>query len=184
MFGRPLLAACLLAAAAAAGAQYKWTDAEGRVHYGDNPPRDAKKIEKLGMPAPDAADPLRGVPYELRRAIENFPVTLYTAPDCGPCDAGRSLLRARGVPYTERTVVSNEDIEQLRKVSGSNVLPVLTVGRQTQQQFETNTWHALLDSAGYPRTSRLPTGWQPPAPQPLTKPAAKAESPAPAQPTN
>lgn len=161
------LAWLLLAAALPALAQYKWTDPDGRVVYGDNPPRDAKNIEKLGIGAPDNSDPLRGAGYELRRAAQAHPVVLYTTADCAPCESGRQLLRARGVPYTEKTVTTQADIDALRQMGGGDQVPVLAVGRQLQKMFETNAWHALLDAAGYPRTSQLPRGWQPPAPAPL-----------------
>ena len=52
------IAACALAAAApAAAALYKWTDANGRVVYSDQPPNAASvKAETLAPPAP-AANP-------------------------------------------------------------------------------------------------------------------------------
>jgi glutaredoxin len=175
----------LLVAAAPALAQYKWIDSNGRVMYGDNPPRDAKNVEKLGIGAPDDNDPLRGAGFELRRAAQSHPVVLYTTADCAPCDSARQLLRARGVPYSEKTVGTQADIDALRNLGGGNQVPVLVVGRQMQKMFETNAWHALLDAAGYPRASQLPRGWQPAAPSPLVPPppapaaASKAEGAAP-----
>jgi glutaredoxin len=163
-----------LAAAAPALAQYKWLDSNGRVMYGDNPPRDAKKVEKLGSAAPDDSDPLRGAGFELRRAVQAHPVVLYATGDCSPCESARQLLRARGVPYTEKLIVTQADIDALRNLGGGNQVPVLTVGRQVQQLFETNTWHSLLDAAGYPRASQLPRSWQPATPTPLVPPPPQA----------
>jgi hypothetical protein len=53
------LAAALLAAAYAAGAGaalYKWTDAQGRIVYSDQPPAANVKTEQL-RPPPPAANP-------------------------------------------------------------------------------------------------------------------------------
>jgi Skp family chaperone for outer membrane proteins len=52
-----LLAACLLGAAlasSAAAALYKWTDAQGRTVYSDQPPSTSVKSEQLRAPPPPA----------------------------------------------------------------------------------------------------------------------------------
>jgi hypothetical protein len=48
--------ACLLAATAASAALYKWTDANGRVVYSDQPPTGGIKYETVGA-APPPANP-------------------------------------------------------------------------------------------------------------------------------
>ncbi len=165
---RFLLALILGSITLTASAQYRWIDASGRVGYGDSPPRDARDIKRVdARGASGEADTLGGLPFELRRAAQQFPVTLYTTANCAPCDAGRELLRARGVPFSERTVSTREDGEQLEKLALGNRLPILSVGRQTQREFETGAWHSTLDAAGYPRSGQLPRGWQAPPPQPL-----------------
>lgn len=157
-----LLVLLAVTAGGAALAQYKWTDATGRVVYGDNPPREATNVQRIdARGAAGDADALAALPYETRRAAQQFPVTLYTTPDCAPCDAGRQLLRARGVPYGERTVASKEDSEALARLGHGERLPILTVGRQVQKEFETNAWHGALDAGGYPRAGQLPRGWNP-----------------------
>lgn len=167
-----LLLLLAVTAGGAALAQYKWTDATGRVVYGDNPPREATNVQRIdARGAAGDADALAALPYETRRAAQQFPVTLYTTPDCAPCDAGRQLLRARGVPYGERTVVSKEDSEALARLGHGERLPILTVGRQVQKEFETNAWHGALDTGGYPRAGQLPRGWTPVA-SPLVPKAA------------
>lgn len=170
------VAACLLSTA---HAQYKWLDADGRTVYGDSPPRDARNVQRVdARGASGEADAFSGLPYESRRAALQFPVLLYTSADCQPCDSARELLRARGIPYGERTVSTKEDGEMLDKLGLGNRLPVLTVGRQVQREFETNAWHAALDAAGYPRAAQLPRGW-PLAPVPLApRPAESRSAPA------
>lgn len=164
--------------AAVAQAQFKWTDADGKVHYGDNPPRDARNITRVGSAAADPADPFAGFPFELRRAVQNYPVTLYTSSNCPPCEAGRSLLQARGVPFAEKTITSQQEIEELQRLGLGNRVPVLVAGRQNIKEFETSAWHNLLDTAGYPRTSRLPRTWTPPAAQPLIARGSESSQPA------
>lgn len=151
-------------------AQFKWTDANGRVHYGDNPPRDARNIERVGAGGASApeGDPAAALPFEVRRAMSNFPLTLYTAPDCGPCNGARELLRARGAPYTEVTVTSQKDLQAFRALQLGDKVPVLVVGRQAVREFDPQAWHISLDSAGYPRNAVLPRTWRNPAPRAIS----------------
>jgi glutaredoxin len=175
-----LLLLLLAVLPALATAQYKWTDANGRVNYGDNPPRDAKNIERVGGKGAPSSDPMAALPFEVRRATAAFPLTLYTSPDCGPCGAARDLLRARGAPYGEVTLGTAEDIEAFRKLDLGEKVPVLMVGRQGVKEFNPDEWHRALDTAGYPRSAYLPPTWRNPAPRPLVAPpAAAASAPAP-----
>lgn len=161
-----------------AAAQYRWTDADGKVHYGDSPPRDARDVRSLGMrPAPAApADANANLPFELRRAIERAPVVLYTAPDCQPCVPAAALLRERGVPFAERTVTSNEDLQEFRRITGGLRLPHLTIGTLAQNGFNPEIWQSMLDAAGYPKGSMLPRSYQWASPQPLVPAKAEAKA--------
>ncbi|MDB5751039.1 MAG: glutaredoxin, partial [Ramlibacter sp.] len=105
--------------------------------------------------------------FELRTVASRFPVTLYTGNDCGPCGSGRAFLQSRGIPFMERTVASNDDIEALKRISGAARLPFLTIGGQQINGYSEPEWAQYLDAAGYPRASRLPSGYRNPAPAPL-----------------
>ena len=182
---RLLAAALLLAPALPAMALYKVVQPDGSITYTDRPPAPGSgRIITLGRnaaPAPGTAEVL--MPTELRQAAQRYPVTLYTAPDCTPCDSGRRLLQQRGVPYRERVVTSEEDAAALERTVGGRTVPALTIGAQPLRGLSETDWHAFLDVAGYPRESRLPRGWQLPPPAPLVervpaRPAAQEPPPA------
>jgi glutaredoxin len=176
---RSFILAALLCASFAAGAQlYRWTDERGRVHVTDTPPPPTAKNVRQ-RPA-DAGDPAAGtdLPYSVQVAARNFPVTLFTAPDCAPCGPARSLLNARGVPFREVSVVDEKQAEELKKAVGSLSVPSLRVGSDVQQGFEQQAYHAMLDIAGYPRQGVLPARSQAePKPAAQQAPAAAAEQP-------
>lgn len=179
---RRLLASLALACCCApALAQYKVVAPDGRVTYTDRPPADASlKVQELGRRAAAPEAPAASaLPLDLQRLSSRFPVTLFTSTECAPCDAGREMLRQRGVPYTERQIISNDDIDALERTVGGRTLPALTVGGQALRGFAAGDWASYLDAAGYPRESRLPAGWAPPAPTPLVA-RAPARVPAPA----
>jgi glutaredoxin len=166
------LFALFFVAASAHAQLYKWVAADGTVSYSDvPPPPTATKVERKSM---SSGTSLAGLPYELTDAIKGNPVTLYTMPNCPACDAGRKMLNDRGIPYSEKTVTTVDDMNRLQQVSGANQLPVLIVGRSKQTGFGPDQWGSALTAAGYPATSKLPNGYSNPAPEPAapTKTAA------------
>jgi glutaredoxin len=180
------LSALLAAAALPCAAQeYKVVQPDGSTTYTDRPPAGtAARVTPIGRTPGAAAavagrsDP--GLPAELRLTAQRYPVTLYTAADCAPCDAGRRWLAQRGIPYRERRVVSQEDEAALVSLVGGRSVPSLTIGAQPVRGFAEGDWAAYLDAAGYPAESKLPRGWQPPPVTPLVEPPARTADTAPA----
>jgi glutaredoxin len=152
---RVLVAFSLLAFALTAQAQfYRWTDESGKVHYTDTPPpANAKNVQKKG-PAGRGGAAAAQQSYALQQAIKNFPVLVYTSKDCGdPCKKGLEYLKKRGVPYTEKTVANQNEINELIKLAGAPRVPVMLVGTAIQKDYEEQSWGAALDTAGYPKAS-------------------------------
>jgi glutaredoxin len=169
LFPRTLAAVLLVGATLPALALYKVVQPDGSVTYTDRPPAAGSgRIITLGRNAAPA-EPEAVFPLELRQPAQRYPVTLYTAPDCAPCDSGRRLLQQRGIPYSERLVTSDADAAALERTVGARTVPALTIGAQALRGLSELEWTAYLDAAGYPRESRLPSGWQPPAPVPLVE---------------
>ena len=149
---RGLIAIGLLAYVLTAQAQlYRWTDDSGKVHYTDTPPpATAKNVEK--KESARAANPAAQQSYALQQAIKNFPVTVYTSKECGdPCKKGLEHLKKRGVPFAEKVVASQGEIEQLTKLAGAPRVPVMVVGVAVQKDYEEHSWNEALDTAGYPK---------------------------------
>lgn len=143
---------------------YKFVGPDGKVTYTDTPPpASARNVETkaLGVGAVNTS----GFPYELSEAVKTSPVTLYTTRNCEPCEDARKLLSTRGIPFSEKTVISNEDIAEFRKAHGNNELPVLLVGRNKEKGFEPSGWNATLTAAGYPESSKLPRNYRNPPPE-------------------
>jgi glutaredoxin len=167
---RTALPVLLLCAASAHAQLYKWVGPDGKITYSDTPPpATAKQVERKNLG--DGGIPTADLPYELAEAVRNSPVTLFTSAKCAPCDAGRNLLRQRGVPFREKTVTTNSDIAKLKEAGGDTQLPYLLIGRSSQQGFEAGAWNGALTAAGYPESSILPRSYQ----------APQAEAAAPAQ---
>lgn len=172
----PLALVCLPALS-----QYKWVGPDGRVTYSDQPPPGGAKPATPQAPPVGNVSANSGLPYELNRTAQNYPVTLYTMKECAPCDEGRELLKKRGIPYGEKIISTNKDLEMLKKLSGQNSLPVLTVGPQKKVNYQADEWNQALDLAGYPKTSQLPRNYQTPV-SGLTTEGTNNPTPQPATP--
>ncbi|MGE8319421.1 MAG: DUF4124 domain-containing protein [Comamonas sp.] len=182
---RITIAALLLGASGIAGAQqvYRIVGPDGKVTFSDRAPTADAAGKAVASAPPSAADANAGLPLELKQAAGKFPLTLYTSQSCAPCDMARRHLQARGVPYTEKTITSNEEIAALQRMSGDGALPFATLGGQKLSGFSSSDWDSYLDAAGYPKASVLPRSWRQPAataliPKTVAPAAPQAAAPA------
>jgi glutaredoxin len=177
---RLALAAALLASATSAMAQlYRWTDDKGKVHYSDTPaPPGARDVQKKDVAAASASGG-ENLPFALRQPMKEFPVTLYSAPNCESCGPARALLNARGVPFKEASVRTDEQIAELNRAVGGNVVPALLVGGSVIKGFEESAYQRALDVAGYPKPGEVPARHQA-EPGVLNSVEGKPAAPAPA----
>lgn len=174
-----VLATGVFSSAVSAQQVFRIVGPDGKVTFSDQPPpssANARVTAAAGDGNRAAANP--SLPFELRKIAGQYPVTLYTGDNCGPCGSARSMLTTRGVPFTERTVTTNEDTQALRRLSGESMLPFATIGSQQLKGFSDAEWTQFLDAAGYPKSSVLPASYRPPAPTPLVA----VNTPAAAQP--
>lgn len=160
----------LFAASALAQGVYPIMGPNGKViGFSDQPSPAATPSRAAGtsraataQTAPDAQ-----LPFELRQVSARYPVTLYTSKDCAPCNSGRNLLNARGIPYSERTIETSQDADALKRLSGETSLPLLTIGAQQLKGYSDTEWTQYLNAAGYPKQSVLPSSYRRAAASPL-----------------
>lgn len=146
---RRLPAMFLVFGAASAFSQdvYRWVGEDGKVHYSDEPPAAARRVErKVLNPSKTGSD---------NAPAESLPaVALYTAQDCDDsgCKSARDFLARRSVPYVEKAIKTADDFAEYQKATGGSegiAVPMLLVGQKWQKGFQENSWNLLLDAAGY-----------------------------------
>ena len=177
-------AAAFVGGDAAAQQIYRIVGPDGKVTFSDQPPQQA--------PAKTATVPVgsaRGVgasegpalPFALRNATSRYPVTLYTGANCEPCTSGRISLAARGIPFTEKTVGTIEDVDAMKRLQGGSAsMPMITIGGQQLKGYNETEWGQFLDAAGYPKTSILPPNYRQVASSPVVAGQAPASATTPA----
>jgi glutaredoxin len=147
---------------------YRWVDEKGNVEFRDTPPPasvPSKSIQQRSVSG--SSTDTSTLPYAVQVAAKNFPVTLW-ASNCGvACDQAKAHLARRGVPHEEKDPTA--DVDAFQKLTGSNEVPVLVVGRTQIKGYLASTYDNALDSAGYPRSA-------PPIAKPSAKPAATAKA--------
>lgn len=147
---------------------FRWTDKRAQINYGDRPPPDAQNVIRIDlMTIGENTQSL--LPYLVRRAAANFPVMLFTAKNCAPCNTARDFLNKRGIPFAERTIESADDSMEFKRLTGAEGVPVATLGTKPLIAFEPNEWNNALDATGYPEKSQLPAHFKQEAARPLTQ---------------
>lgn len=161
-------AAAILSGSLFAGQLYRWVDEKGNVEFRDTPPPasvPSKNIQQRSVGG--SSIETSGLPYAVQVAAKNFPVTLW-ASNCGAaCDQAKAHLARRGVPYEAKDPTA--DVDAFEKLTGSNEVPVMFVGRTQIKGYLASTYDEALDSAGYPKSAPLGS-------KPAAKPAATAKA--------
>lgn len=139
---------CLLCCVCARADIYRWTDADGRVHYGDKPPRDAR-AKPVTAPVNTVAAPPAVKQQSAKPVAARAPVKIYTAQWCGYCRKARAQLNARRVPFQEIDVEASESGRREFRDLGARGVPVILVGERRMNGFDAQALDALLSGAGY-----------------------------------
>jgi glutaredoxin len=149
----PLLVAALLAAAAHAQEIYRWTDAQGRVHYSaDKPPAGVKskvvesRISSIAGPAT-----VTGKPPEPRARASARPleVTMYATDWCGYCRQAREFFSRNGIRYAELDIEKSASAHAEYKGLGGRGVPLIVVGEQRMSGFSEARLMQMLKAAGH-----------------------------------
>jgi glutaredoxin len=163
----PRLALLLLAAALAAPARaqvYTWTDADGTVHFGEEPPPKGTRAKKLRLPSeqpprdepaqakvPDRGDdapaPQAKTTLKKPAAAPRAPpkVELYTTTWCGWCSKARAWFQGKGIAYTDHDIEADPAaLERRLGMGGGQGVPVAVIGGTVVRGFAPAQYEAAL----------------------------------------
>jgi glutaredoxin len=140
-----VLALCTVAPPLFAVTVYECEDAQGDRTFQDIcPPGTTPVLEKQFYTGSKKAK-------ELEAVRSQYPVTLYSTPTCDACDLVRSYLQNRGVPFTEKDVSNNAELQQeLLSKSGGLTVPATFIGDSFVAGYNKVNLKSQLDNAGYP----------------------------------
>jgi len=114
--------------------------------------RPQPKVEPKPAPAEKSAPADKGAAAPAEAPEQAAGVKLYTTADCGPnCANAKQLLGARGIDFQEISVENPPQIEELKKMTGDTIVPVLFLGRFWVQGYNATEYESALEKAGYKR---------------------------------
>lgn len=151
----PLIAFLTLAVAVTAEGQvYKWTDKDGKVHYGDRQPADSKteqvkvQVQSFGGPAEvDYVSILRR-PVRSDAKQTRSDVIIYSAAWCGPCKSAKAWMASQNIPFTDYDVETSEQGRKDFAALGGRGVPMILVGEQRMTGFSAGGLKAMLAKVG------------------------------------
>jgi glutaredoxin len=127
---------------------YKWTDADGRIHYSDSPPPDRKaaqvEIKVNSISGPAVVSTVKGGPPAAKERVR-----IYTTTSCGYCKKAKAQLVARRVAFDEIDVEASDSARREFASLGGRGVPVILVGSQRMDGYNAGRLEAMLQSAGY-----------------------------------
>ena len=124
---------------------FKWTDAEGKVHFGDKPPGkenveslDVEAISKRGnhyQNATSSHTPSTKTTDDIYRNRRSDKVVMYTTSSCGYCAQARKHFIANNVSYVEKNITTSTQFDyEFKKIGGKGV-PLIFMGDYQMSGF-------------------------------------------------
>jgi len=125
----------LLVAASSAAQVYRWTDENGRVMYGSQPPTSAKakvvedRIQSYSAPATTQA------------------VVMYATSWCGYCAQARAYFAKNRIRYVEYDVEKDAAAKAEFKRLGGRGVPLIVQGGSVMRGFSEQSFEAFIARA-------------------------------------
>ena len=120
----------------------KWTDSDGRVHFGDKPPAGAEtSIVEVRINTYESPN------IEALQEILNpkDKVVMYSAEWCGVCKKAKKYFRANNIPYKDYDIDKSSKGKKDYKKLGAKGVPVILVGKKRLNGFSAATFESIYN---------------------------------------
>lgn len=114
---------------------YKWTDENGRVHYGDSP-KESDRAEKVEVEINSYEHvTYEEIEYYQGAEAKSKTVTMYATSWCGYCKKARDYFRRKKINYVEYDIEKDQRAKRRYDELGGRGVPVILVGKQRMNGF-------------------------------------------------
>lgn len=131
------------------GDLYKWVDKNGKTHYGDSPPDNArlKKITgNVSSFSSVSVEPFVFDPKNITERKTSKSVVMYSTSWCGYCKKAARHFRQKKIPFTEYDIEKNEKAaREYKKLKGRGV-PLILIGNQRMNGFSAGAFDNIYYS--------------------------------------
>jgi glutaredoxin len=114
---------------------YKWVDENGRIHFTDRS-REGQTTETVDIKINSYTHSTVDFP-EREVAAKPPTVIMYSTAWCGYCKQARQHFRSKGIAYTEYDIEANLEAKKKYKAINGRGVPVILVGKQRMNGFNT-----------------------------------------------
>jgi len=91
---------------------------------------------------------------DLEEIAAQYPVTFYAIPECDACDLVRNQLQRHNIPFTEKNVSSDVELQtELKELAGGLTIPTVHVADHTITGYDKKRLDRALQEVGYPIAS-------------------------------
>jgi len=137
-----LLISTLLFSMGAFAEILKWTDSDGKVHFGDRPPADAvTSVVKVKINTYESPN------VEAMQDVLNpkDKVVMYSAEWCGVCKKAKKYFKANNIPYKDYDIDKSSKGKKDFKKLGAKGVPVILVGKKRLNGFSAGSFESIYN---------------------------------------
>lgn len=120
----------------------KWTDKDGKVHFGDRPPADAVtsvvKVKINTYESPNVED-MQDVLNPKDKVV------MYSAEWCGVCKKAKKYFKANNIPYKDYDIDKSSKGKKDFKKLGAKGVPVILVGKKRLNGFSAGSFESIYN---------------------------------------
>lgn len=119
---------------------YKWTDANGKVHFSDKPPAN-KNVETLdeqqlaSRASSYTQAEITKLPTDSSIYRKNQKLIMYTTSSCGYCAQARKYFTKQRIAFKEKNIETSEKFHREFKKLGGKGVPVILWGKNKMNGF-------------------------------------------------
>jgi len=128
------------------GDLYKWVDKNGKIHYGDSPPDNAKLKKITGNVSSFTSvsvEPFVFDPNNITKRKTSKSVVMYSTSWCGYCKKAARHFRQKKIPFTEYDIEkSAKAANEYKKLRGRGV-PVILIGDRRMNGFSVKAFDSI-----------------------------------------
>ena len=136
----------VLLSPASQGELYKWVDENGKVHYGDSPPKNAELRKITGEVSSFSSVSVEPFVFDpklitQRRISKN--VVMYSTRWCGYCKKAKRHFRKNNISFSEYDIERNEQAAREYRALRGRGVPVILIGNQRMNGFDAGTFDRI-----------------------------------------
>lgn len=145
----PLILLCVSLSNVSYAEIYRWTDANGKLHFGDKAPFQQPTVETIIL---KPINTFEGVEVEAdefvtqKKTTTRKTVTMYSTQWCGVCKQAKAYFAANKIPYKEYDIEKNPKARKKYDQLKGRGVPLITIGKKKMHGFSVGGFNQLYKS--------------------------------------